>query len=348
MITNIVNAVRIHKGGGLVYMSFMHTQLDKSSNLILLDSRVKSKLKLFLKAKVLYVRQDLVGSFLIFSIRCFYLTSFFSKKLFKLHKNDVFSEFCLNGFPPFFRFPFIHQRISILCQNRLIFSKDYDKYFTLIEKLKYLLIYRVIFRLFLRKTDILLTQTDLMKSIINHQIPNQKVIVKDHVWKTLNVINYSKGLAHNSSTSTYTILNYLSKHSVNNTIFFYPAPFIPYKNHLNLLKAFDILSSSNKHNTKLLLTLNRQELPIEFRNKPYFLFSYPLDFFAIQEIYKHVDFLVFPSLLESLGLPLIEAKLNHLPIICSDLDYVYQVCNPFRTFNPLSYKDIAMSILDTL
>ena len=69
---------------------------------------------------------------------------------------------------------------------------------------------------------------------------------------------------------------------------------------------------------------------------------------VINKIYKIVNFLIFPSLNESLGLPLIEANLYKLPIIASDLDYVYDVCEPSLTFDPYSEEDIFKKILEIL
>ena len=54
--------------------------------------------------------------------------------------------------------------------------------------------------------------------------------------------------------------------------------------------------------------------------------------------------MIFPSLEESFGLPLIEAVDMGLDVISSDLDYVYEVINPSLTFNP----NDAQSIADTI
>ena len=75
-----------------------------------------------------------------------------------------------------------------------------------------------------------------------------------------------------------------------------------------------------------------------------------MDYFItlINEIYKISDFLIFPSLNESLGLPLIEASLHKLPIIASNLDYVYEVCEPNLTFDPNSEEDLTQKILEAI
>ena len=70
--------------------------------------------------------------------------------------------------------------------------------------------------------------------------------------------------------------------------------------------------------------------------------------FVINKIYEITDFLIFPSLNESLGLPLIESSIYGIPIIASDLDYVYDVCKPLMTFNPFSETDIYCKVLESI
>ena len=74
-------------------------------------------------------------------------------------------------------------------------------------------------------------------------------------------------------------------------------------------------------------------------------FTGKINIFDIHKFYKKVDYLIFPSLLESLGLPLIEAGLYDLPIICSKKDYVFDVCNPVLTFDPENVEEIKKSLL---
>ena len=74
------------------------------------------------------------------------------------------------------------------------------------------------------------------------------------------------------------------------------------------------------------------------------IYTGEVNIFDVHEIYQRVDYLIFPSLLESLGLPLIEAKLYNLPIICSREDYVFDVCKPLLTFDPENIEEIRKSI----
>jgi glycosyltransferase involved in cell wall biosynthesis len=61
----------------------------------------------------------------------------------------------------------------------------------------------------------------------------------------------------------------------------------------------------------------------------------------VVELYQESRCLVFPSLEESFGLPLIEAAGVGLPVLASDLPYVYEVIQPTMVFDPLSSSSIA-------
>ncbi|MEY8216185.1 MAG: glycosyltransferase, partial [Colwellia sp.] len=65
---------------------------------------------------------------------------------------------------------------------------------------------------------------------------------------------------------------------------------------------------------------------------------------GVNRLYEASKALVFPSLRESFGLPLIEASSAGLPIIASELDFVRDVSCPVQTFDPSSPVSIARAI----
>jgi glycosyltransferase involved in cell wall biosynthesis len=66
----------------------------------------------------------------------------------------------------------------------------------------------------------------------------------------------------------------------------------------------------------------------------------------IARCYGEMDALVFPSLLETVGLPLIEAMQFDLPIIVSDLDFAHEICGPAAEYvDPTSVESIKNGIL---
>lgn len=60
--------------------------------------------------------------------------------------------------------------------------------------------------------------------------------------------------------------------------------------------------------------------------------------------YPRAGALLFPSLAESFGIPLIEAAVAGLPIVASELDYVRDICDPVETFDPNSARSIARAV----
>ena len=62
-------------------------------------------------------------------------------------------------------------------------------------------------------------------------------------------------------------------------------------------------------------------------------------------VFKHCDALFFPSLIESFGIPLVEAKKTGLPVYASDRDFAKAVCGKEAVyFNPNDLDDILNKI----
>jgi glycosyltransferase involved in cell wall biosynthesis len=61
--------------------------------------------------------------------------------------------------------------------------------------------------------------------------------------------------------------------------------------------------------------------------------------------YQLADALVYPSDMESFGLPLVEARLAGLPVLAPERDYVRDLVDPEQTFDPCSATSIARALL---
>lgn len=66
------------------------------------------------------------------------------------------------------------------------------------------------------------------------------------------------------------------------------------------------------------------------------------------QVLNNTKTLVFPSLIETFGLPLVEAAQLGTFVICSDLPYTHDVLIPSATFDPYSKKDIANTMFMSL
>jgi len=132
--------------------------------------------------------------------------------------------------------------------------------------------------------------------------------------------------------------------------FVYVSDGVPHKNHRRLIDAWALLADQGLR-PSLALTLGERDEGlarwIEAQSTERGLQVTNLGSLAreqVTELYLSAGALVFPSLLESFGLPLIEADRLGLPIVASERDYVRDVCVPAHTFDPLSAVSIARAV----
>lgn len=130
--------------------------------------------------------------------------------------------------------------------------------------------------------------------------------------------------------------------------FIYPADGVGHKNHTALLAAWGlladqgffprlILSLDNAEVEQLLLRAGMERLPnVEARGH--------LARAALLESLSLSSALLFPSLAETFGLPLLEARAVGVPIIASERDFIRDVCIPAQTFDPTSPLSIARAV----
>ncbi len=134
--------------------------------------------------------------------------------------------------------------------------------------------------------------------------------------------------------------------------FIYVASGDPHKNHNALLQAWCYLAELG-HKPSLALTIEPsiyKDLIAELDrlNKSHCLKVYNLGTLSSRELsdaYGLSRALIYPSLVESFGLPLIEATNVGLPIIASELDYVRDLVMPVETFDPRSPVSIARAVM---
>jgi len=133
--------------------------------------------------------------------------------------------------------------------------------------------------------------------------------------------------------------------------FLYVATGEPHKNHERLIEAWSLLAAEGLF-PELLLTLP-QPLPprlslaieramqaggVRIRN----LGSLSPE--ALRQAYSDADALIFPSIMESFGLPLLEARAAGLPVLASERDYVRDLMTPDEAFDPDSAVSIARAV----
>ena len=137
------------------------------------------------------------------------------------------------------------------------------------------------------------------------------------------------------------------KKGINN--FVYVSSEVSHKNHERLLKSF--IEAANKTHRKITLhlTLNKEVLAEKrYPKNLKVIFRGTLSRDSVNELYNSCEFAIYPSLVESFGLPLIEAANYGCKVIASDLPYVHEIIKPSLTFDPYSIKSMADAILKAI
>ena len=130
--------------------------------------------------------------------------------------------------------------------------------------------------------------------------------------------------------------------------FIYPATPLLYKNHQLLLQALQLIKARDVSlfkRIRLHLTLNEnnalslKELACNLGVDEAIVFEGVLPFQQLLSYYKSMDALLFPSYIETFGLPLLEAAGAGIPIVASDLPYAHDVIDGYEGVSFLNYED---------
>ncbi|WP_218230769.1 glycosyltransferase [Paenibacillus chitinolyticus] len=135
---------------------------------------------------------------------------------------------------------------------------------------------------------------------------------------------------------------------------FYPANTWPHKNHAGLIEALYILKSKFNKIIHIVLTgssqqthdsINKMIKKYNLESQITFLGYIPQD--EMPYIYSNASFLVFPSLFEGFGIPLVEAMKTNTPIIASNTGSIPEVVGEAAIlFDPEKPEDIAQKIIE--
>lgn len=128
--------------------------------------------------------------------------------------------------------------------------------------------------------------------------------------------------------------------------FVYPATKVGYKEHTTLASALLALKGNEKADKiRIHLTIKEGEhtklkRAIEsFGLDNNFIFHGPIPHEQLLSMYKAADGLLFPSTIETIGLPLLEAAAFGLPVLANDLDYVKDVLKGYKGLTTVPLRD---------
>ncbi len=124
---------------------------------------------------------------------------------------------------------------------------------------------------------------------------------------------------------------------------FYPATGFIYKNHKILIQALNNLEVLCQKQVTLHLTCERHDLAkLNVDSSASFRINFmgKISFSKVLGMYKHADALVFPSYIETLGLPLLEAGYVGMPIVVADLAYSHEVLDCYEGARFAKHDDV--------
>lgn len=302
----LLDSLHINNGGGLVLLKYLVSEIEKKQLDIfyVFDERCTDQFNDINNSKKIFLKSNFITRL----------------NFYRNNRSKYSTILCFGNLPPYLQttakvYTYFHQALF------LDFPPNISVKQKLILKLK-----QFVFLSTVNKTDGWLVQTELMKSKLQKKIAKKPPIFVLPFYES--VVSRDADLVRKKNNFVY-----ISNAS-------------PHKNHLTLIKSFCDFYDKNKKG-KLTLTVDGNFLEICDLIKKKQTKNYPIINLGlisketVYKLYQENDFLIFPSLSESFGLPLIEAVELGCKVIASDLPYTYAVCKPSLVFNPYDSQSIA-------
>ena len=311
----LLYAPNIHTGGGAILLKYLLEELPVEINLVAwLDARYKSNLNLPYNTIVKWVEPSVTSRL------CAELT---------LKKESSLGDciLCMHGLPPLLK---LNGNVIIFQQNR--------NYFGLVPLNNFVLRTRI--RLKIEQ----LTAYFLRHRVKNYWVQTPSMAIELKKWYGISPLKITVRPFYKTVISTARANNFKWD-------FIYVADGEGHKNHKRLIEAWVMLAKKDLYPSLALTLIDRYEDLKKWINEEIFkhglniqnLGYIPHD--KLMNILGESKAMVFPSISESFGLPLIEAQHYGLPIVASELDFVRDVCDPVQSFDPYSTVSIARSII---
>lgn len=309
-----VNASNCHVGGGkTLLIGFIKGLSDLNENVVIfIDYRFQPTIT---PRNVVFIKVKPLNRFLVgFKIRK------------EANHNDIILYF--GNLPPFLKFE--TKNVYLMLSFRFYIDLIRLTGFSVLHKLK-LHLERIYFKIFLGNVSCVIVQTSTMRRLLVNSGYKKQI----HVWAFDDIgdisMNNKKSLIKEPGS------------------FLYVASLLPYKNHKRLLQAWKNLKDSGLNN-RLYLTLDQdnslkkwiEDFVTDNNLNVLFLRDLPRE--QLIKYFEKAEVLIYPSLYEAYGLPLIEAKKYQLKILASDIDYSWDFIVPDGFFNPSDVDSISRAV----
>lgn len=308
----LINAANIHSGGAAILLNHFLSDSDFSKYELVtlsIDSRFS-------------IAKNLPSNFLIRRVSATVIARLLNEIRICFFRGDIF---CFGNLPPLLA---RSNNVVVFMHNALYFKPALWTSFPLKTRLR-LMVESFLFHLTIHSASKFLVQTPHMKRQLSKlSVDPRRIIVAP--FANISPENHSTG-----SNKSFICVSSGDSH----------------KNIKNLILAWEILAQENIY-PPLFLTLSEEQYPrviewigLKIHDRQMKIQNQgSLNHSEITKIYKSGSALIFPSFVESLGLPLIEAREANVDIIAPELDYVRDVVCPAQTFDPQSPISIARAV----
>ena len=313
----IVHAPNVHVGGGRELLAALMQAIDgRYEYLAILDERFASRLQAGNAAAVMRVHPTLKERFAA------------EWRLRALAKPGS-RVLCFGNLPPLFR---LQAKVYLYLQNRYLLGDESLAEWPPHARAR-LTLERQWLRQRLDNADVIVVQTTTMQALVREKFGREAIVAPFLSGETLAPARAAP--ARDPAAAA----------------FLYVASGDPHKNHRRLVDAWRILAEDGLH-PALWLTLDpARDLDlvkaIESAAARHALDISNFGSLSRAELaglYGKASALIYPSTLESYGLPLLEARAAGLPILTGELDYVRDIVDPEQTFDPRSALSIARAV----
>lgn len=334
----VLSGINLFEGGPLsIYYDFIDSiirnGLDKKYCII----AFVHKTELFEKYKQSQIRfYQLPLSRKNYLMRLYYEYIYF-RKISAVNKADIWIS--LHDITPNVK----ASKLYTYCHNTIPFFKArLSDYKFSLKIVLFSLFYRFLYRINIKNNTSVIVQSDWMRKKFKELFKIDNIIVARPVIKNQIIPPISQ---------------YKNKEGLKTT-FFYPAFPRPFKGFEMLCEVAKILETKyKKKNFEFILTINGKENSYsdavlkKYADLKSLRFVGLLARNAVFDLYQSCDALIFPSRLESWGLPISEFKPTKKPMFLVDLPYAHETLGDYDNvcfFSPDSAEDLANKINDFL
>jgi glycosyltransferase involved in cell wall biosynthesis len=309
----LIDSVYINNSGGKVLLDYLVSELERRDicPFYLFDSRCNKDYAEIPENRKFFMKASLRQRH-----------EFYKKNKKKFHK-----IVCFGNVPPSIKLKNIE--VITYFHKSFFLRKSYPS--SIIKKMK-TFIQKILLLFLYKNTDKIIVQSVFIKNEfhITYNFPLEKIFVVPF----FKISDYKKKNSH-----------------IQKRGFVYISNGQEHKNHIRLLKSWELLAELGFY-PELGLTIEAEKYSVvnneilRLQQKGLKIVNY--GFTNPYELYEKYEYLIFPSLLETLGLGQVEAINAGCKVVASDLPHTFAVIQPSLVFNPLDVNSIKDAVLYVL